>query len=159
MSSSSHDKGFAITAAVVMGALTVFTIAIMVIAGVLSKDSQSDPAAAARVEARIAPLGKVVTDAAELLKASAAEPHTPLAGDQVVAQVCSGCHAAGVLGAPKIGDKGAWSAREKSDGGVDGLLSWALKGKNQMPPRGGRPDLTDAEVKAAIQQMLKQSGA
>ncbi|HEY4956447.1 MAG TPA: hypothetical protein VII31_01415, partial [Caldimonas sp.] len=32
-------------------------------------------------------------------------------GEQVVASVCSGCHATGKLGSPKIGDKKAWGAR------------------------------------------------
>jgi len=76
----------------------------------------------------------------------------------VVAQVCAACHGAGVLGAPKIGDKAAWSARKAAAGGVDGLATSAEKGKNSMPPRGGRADLSDDEVKAAVQEMLKQTG-
>lgn len=158
--SSDHDKGFLITAGGVFAALVIFTFAIMIIAGVFGGKSGADPDADARLQARIAPLGTVITDPAALLKtAAAAAPHAALSGDQVVAQVCSACHGAGVMGAPKIGDKAAWGARVKSEGGLDGLLSWALKGKNLMPARGGRPDLSDAEMKSAIQLMLKQSGA
>lgn len=162
MSSGNQDKGFLITFGGVLGALGIFTVTILIIAGVLGthSDDKLDPGAAARLQERIAPLGTVITDPAALLKTSAAAaPHAAMSGDQIVAQVCSACHGAGVLGAPKIGDKGAWSGRLKSDGGVDGLVSFALKGKNQMPARGGRPDLSDAEVKSAIQYMLKQSGA
>jgi cytochrome c5 len=34
----------------------------------------------------------------------------------------------------------------------------AAKGKNSMPPRGGDASLSDSELKAAIEQMLKQAG-
>jgi cytochrome c5 len=110
------------------------------------------------VQERIAPIGKVITDPAALLKVSNTAPHAALSGEQVVAQVCSACHGTGVLGAPKIGDKAAWGGRFKTDGGLDGLFANASKGKGSMPPRGGNPDLSDAELKAAIQQMLKQTG-
>jgi cytochrome c5 len=34
-------------------------------------------------------------------------------------------------------------------------VAGAIKGKNAMPPRGGDPSLSDAEVKAAVQEMIK----
>jgi cytochrome c5 len=86
-----------------------------------------------------------------VLPASAAA----LSGEQVVAQQCGTCHAAGIAGAPKIGDKAAWAARLKAAGSVDALVASAIKGKNAMPPRGGNPARTDAEMKAAVEFMLK----
>ena len=157
--SGNNDKSFMITFAGVLGAIGVFTVAILVIAGFASEGHQStDPRANERLAARIAPVGTVVTDPSMLVKVSAAAPHAPLSGAQVVGNVCSACHGTGMLGAPKIGDKAAWSERFKADGGLDGLAASAMKGKNQMPPRGGNPDLSDAEIKAAIQEMLKQTG-
>ena len=158
--SGNNDKTFAITFLGVIGALVAFTFAIIIIAKILtSSDKSVDQVAETQaITARIAPIGTVVTDPAALLKVSAAAPHAALSGDQVVAQVCSACHGSGVLGAPKIGDKAAWGGRLKADGGLDGLLASAKKGKGSMPPRGGNPDLSDDELKGAIQQMLKQTG-
>jgi cytochrome c5 len=69
--------------------------------------------------------------------------------------VCHVCHGAGVAGAPKLGDKAAWSARVKS--GLDALHASALKGKGAMPPKGGNPSLSDADVKAAVDYMVAAS--
>jgi cytochrome c5 len=66
--------------------------------------------------------------------------------------VCSVCHAAGVAGAPKFGDKAVWGVRAKA--GKDALHASALKGKGAMPPKGGNPTLADADVKAAVDYML-----
>jgi cytochrome c5 len=66
--------------------------------------------------------------------------------------VCSVCHGAGVAGAPKFGDKAAWAPRAKA--GKDALHASALKGKGAMPPRGGNPSLSEADVKAAVDYML-----
>ena len=49
------------------------------------------------------------------------------------AQVCSTCHAAGVAGAPKVGDKAAWAPRIAQ--GIDALTASAIKGKGAMPPQ------------------------
>ena len=157
--SGNHDKAFVSTFATVLGALVAFTFAIITIAVFLTSGQKQDAAVTDKlVQERIAPIGTVITDPAALMKVSAPAAHAPLSGEQVVAQVCSACHGAGMLGAPKIGDKAAWGGRLKAAGGIDGLLASAGKGKGSMPPRGGNPDLSDAELKAAIQQMLKQTG-
>lgn len=69
--------------------------------------------------------------------------------------VCNVCHGAGVAGAPKLGDKAAWASRVKA--GKDVLHASALKGKGAMPPKGGNPALSDADVKAAVDYMLAAS--
>jgi len=68
-------------------------------------------------------------------------------------KVCSVCHAAGVLGAPKFGDKAAWAPRIAT--GADALHNSALKGKNVMPPKGGTVTLPDGDVVAAVDYMVK----
>jgi cytochrome c5 len=66
-------------------------------------------------------------------------------------QACGVCHAAGVAGAPKLGDKAAWAPRLAL--GIDGLTASVIKGKNAMPPRGGSQG-TDAEIKAVVTYMV-----
>ena len=73
-------------------------------------------------------------------------------GKTVYDTVCVACHAAGVAGAPKAGDKTAWAPRMKT--GMDALYTSSLKGKNAMPPKGGNLSLPDADVKAAVDYMV-----
>ena len=156
---NSHDKTFFSTFVMVMGALFAFFFAIIFLAGKLSGDTDSDPKALAKVvDANTAPVAKVITDPSLLVKVSTKAAHAPMSGDQVVDGTCSACHGSGVLGAPKIGDKADWGKRKAAAGGVDGLVAHALSGKNSMPPRGGNADLSDAEVKSAVEAMLKKAG-
>jgi len=73
-------------------------------------------------------------------------------GKQVVDAQCSKCHDKGLHGAPKIGDKSAWTPRLKQ--GIDALVASAIHGHGGMPARGDKADLTDGEVKAAILYMF-----
>jgi cytochrome c5 len=80
--------------------------------------------------------------------AAAAKPD----GKKLYDTACMACHAAGVAGAPKLGDKAAWAPRIKS--GQDALYASALKGKGTMPAKGGNPATPDADVKAAVDYMV-----
>ena len=60
------------------------------------------------------------------------------------------CHAAGVAGAPKLGDKAAWAPRLAQ--GMDTLAQSAIKGKGAMPARGGS-SASDADLRAAVEYM------
>jgi cytochrome c5 len=66
-------------------------------------------------------------------------------------QVCQACHAAGVLNAPKFGDKTAWAPRLKDP--MNTVYNYALHGKGAMPPKGGS-NASDADVKAAVDYMV-----
>jgi cytochrome c5 len=77
-------------------------------------------------------------------------------GKEVVAATCSGCHASGVNGAPKIGDKNAWAKLGAQ--GLTGLTEIALAGIRKMPPHGGNPALSDTELKRGVAYMVNQSG-
>ena len=77
-------------------------------------------------------------------------------GKDVVDAVCSKCHAEGMNGAPKIGDKKAWSKRASR--GLSGLTGNVLKGIRKMPPHGADMNLTDTEIKRAVTYMVNQSG-
>jgi cytochrome c5 len=73
------------------------------------------------------------------------------AGKALYQQVCQACHAAGVLGAPKFGNKDDWAPRLKDP--MDTIYNYALHGKGQMPPKGGS-SASDADVKAAVDYMV-----
>jgi len=73
-------------------------------------------------------------------------------GKEVVAAQCHKCHEAGLGGAPKIGDRAAWTPRLKN--GLDPLVRSAINGHGGMPARGGMISLTDAELRAAILYMF-----
>jgi cytochrome c5 len=77
-------------------------------------------------------------------------------GKDVVDSTCAKCHASGAQGAPKIGDKQAWS--KLSEQGLSGLTKVALEGIRKMPPHGANMKLTDTEIKRAVTYMINQSG-
>lgn len=90
-----------------------------------------------------------VPAAAAPAKTAAAAPAAGSAeGEKIYQSSCVACHATGVAGAPKAGDKAAWAPRLQA--GMNALYANALKGKGAMPPKGGNPALADAEVKAAV---------
>ncbi len=78
-------------------------------------------------------------------------------GDQVVQERCQECHATGKNGAPKLGDMNDWKPRLKN--GVNPLVKSAISGHNAMPARGGLANLSDAEMKAAVEYMVSRTGA
>jgi len=73
-------------------------------------------------------------------------------GEEIVKLQCSKCHAEGLHGAPRIDDRDAWVPRMKQ--GLDATVRSAINGHGGMPARGGLPDLTDNEMRAAIVYMF-----
>ena len=101
------------------------------------------------VAERIRPVGVVeVKDASDLASLKN--------GEQVFTAQCSACHASGALGAPKLGDAGAWAARIKT--GLNALIHSAVAGKGQMPPQSGG-DFSDYEIARAVVYMTTKAGA
>ena len=71
---------------------------------------------------------------------------------------CAACHGAGILNAPKFGDSAAWAARAKV--GLDALVKSAIAGTAKgMPPKGGRVDLGDAQIRSVIEYMMAGGAA
>jgi cytochrome c5 len=114
------------------------------------------PAAAPAAVAAVTP---VATPAAPAAATAPADPATPVkvaaadsgAGEALYKQACFACHAAGVAGAPKFGDKAAWAPRIQT--GLDALTNSAIKGKNAMPPKGGSA-ASDADIHSAVVYMV-----
>ena len=76
-------------------------------------------------------------------------------GEQIVQAQCVKCHGSGLGGAPKIGDRQAWTARVKN--GIDPLVRSAINGHGGMPARGGMANLTDPEIRNAVNYMVTRS--
>ena len=109
---------------------------------------------AGMVEKRLTPPGAgtvAVDESKPVVPTAVASNQTP--GQKIYNTNCVVCHAAGVAGAPKLGDKAAWAPRLAK--GMDTLLSHVIKGFNAMPPKGTCAACSDDELKAAIEYMVK----
>lgn len=98
-------------------------------------------------ETRIQPIARV-----EMQKAVVKSDGKPRSGEMIYATLCKACHETGVAGAPKTGDKAAWAPRLAT--GMAAMLKVAATGKGSMPPRGGGADLSDDELKAAVEYLV-----
>lgn len=99
------------------------------------------------VAGRIQKVGSVeIRDASRALKA----------GEEIYKAQCVACHGAGLAGAPKFGDAGAWGARIAT--GYPALWNSALKGKGAMGAQGGG-DYDDIEIGRAVVYMTNGAGA
>ena len=119
----------------------------------------SAPAATTAAASNAAPATTVAAAPATPAKEAPPAGATPVVADAgatpaLYTQACTVCHAQGVAGAPKIGDKAAWAPRLAQ--GVDGLVASVVKGKNAMPPRGGT-SASDAEIKTVVSWMVGQA--
>jgi cytochrome c5 len=115
------------------------------------------PVTAAATPAAAPAAGTAATPAAAAapVVAAAAAPAAAGAkpdGKKIYDGGCIACHGAGVAGAPKFGDKAAWAPRIAT--GMDALYAASIKGKGVMPPKGGNPSLSDADIKAAVDFMV-----
>jgi cytochrome c5 len=92
---------------------------------------------------------------AVLLAAPAALAAT---GEETYKAKCSLCHDSGATAAPRVDDRAAWTARLAN--GREPVYQTALKGKpaTAMLPKGGFPELPDADVLAAVDYMLARTG-
>jgi cytochrome c5 len=78
-----------------------------------------------------------------------------LTGKQAYDQVCASCHDEGVDGAPRTGDRDAWTGRSWLWEAV--LFEHAKDGYLEMPARGGDESLDDATVEMAAEYMLTKT--
>ena len=78
-----------------------------------------------------------------------------VSGQQVYKNSCQSCHASGVAGSPKLGDKAAWAPRIAA--GMDAMVASAINGKGIMPPKGGCASCSDADIQASVEYMVSQS--
>jgi cytochrome c5 len=154
-----------------VGVLIGVAVGLFVIARDMGNENMArmqleDPVFQAAVNERIEPFGQVTLDGEtiaadpELARVNEAEAAPALlTGPQVYNAACLACHGGGIGGAPMTGDKAAWAARIAQ--GADTLNQHALEGftgaAGFMPPKGGRTDLSDDEIIAAVQYLVEQA--
>ena len=83
-----------------------------------------------------------------------------LAGGKTVYDAnCSACHDAGMMGAPKPGDKAAWTPRIAQ--GIEVMTKKSIDGfqgkAGAMPAKGGNASLTDEEIANTVAFMVDKS--
>jgi cytochrome c5 len=116
-----------------------------------ASDASGADANAAQATAAAAAIAAIPQAAAPAAGGAGQSADASQAGKALYQQVCQACHAAGVLGAPKFGNKADWAPRLKDP--MDTIYNYALHGKGQMPPKGGS-NASDADVKAAVDYMV-----
>ncbi|ABL66451.1 c-type cytochrome [Chlorobium phaeobacteroides] len=97
--------------------------------------------------------------AAEPAKDAAPVDPKLAAGKTAYDASCAACHDAGMMGAPKPGDKAAWA--ERIPQGIDVMTKKSIDGftgkAGMMPAKGGNASLTDEEVASAVTYMVELS--
>ncbi|MCF8167205.1 MAG: c-type cytochrome [Rhodoferax sp.] len=130
-----------------------FVVPIFVIIGlVYSVTTQNKPAAGA-VDLEMAVMQRIQKVGMVEIRNANREARS---GEQVYKAQCTNCHAAGLVGAPKLGDTAAWARRLKT--GFETLVTSALKGKNAMGAQGGG-EFDDFEIARAVAYMGNAAGA
>ncbi len=173
-SMSKSDQSVLRQFSIMIGGLAVLTV-VLIFAALAIHDhepKETNPDQPAQVAARIAPAGAVyagntgraamqaAADAAAKAAASQVAYGGTTDGKAIYDHLCTSCHASGVAGAPKTGDKGMWGPRLAQ--GIDTLVKHAIEGYhgpdgNFMPPKGGNPALTDEQVTNAVHWLTDQA--
>ncbi len=162
------DKVFIRNFSLIVVVLVLFTFTIFFLArSIGSKEKAHIPSRAGLTEERIRPVADVYTEEnnaavpqeavvqgaeAETAPAQIAASAGSVDGEKIYNSVCAACHATGLLGAPIPGSA---EMAQRAEKGMDALVQNAVNGLNAMPPRGGRPDLSDEQLRAVIKFMLK----
>ncbi len=175
--SQEQDKIFFRNYSIVIGLLAVMIIIFLIAARTIATtDESANPERAKAVSQRTEPVGQVnvqgqtpkapAKPAASGQQVAAAgggsggtETHEQM-GKRVFSGLCFSCHGTGIPGVPQFGNKKEWAPHIAK--GLPTLYQHALHGFTgksgmMMPPRGGNPNLTDQEVKAAVDYMTSHS--
>lgn len=168
---SKQDTHFFNVFSVVIGLLVVVALVLLALARTIGNHTQvpetyADKSYVQGVEERTRPLVRVAVagrdNSALVIKGLAQSSEIKLAvptdGASLYEAVCKTCHATGLAGAPKTGDKGLWGPRIAQ--GKATLYDHAIKGytgkTGAMPAKGGRTDLSDDLIKAGVDYLLDQ---
>ena len=157
------DRAFLKTFSGLLAALVALTVIIFVVAQMVSGSGKAKSKVAqatqsdAEIVARIKPVGELVVASAAAVANGVIPTAKAADGKATYDKACMACHAAGVAGAPKFGNKADWGPRVAQ--GNETLYTHALKGlqgkKGVMPAKGGNASLSDADVKAAVDYMAE----
>jgi len=166
------DRAFWKSFSGLVAALVALTIVLFIVAQIIGGKPEKPVEATADAKAvaeRIKPVGELTVGVAPAEKVAVASssavmdaiiPSANAAdenhGKKIYDTTCMACHASGVAGAPKFGDKAAWAPRIAQ--GADTLHTHAIKGfqgkAGMMPPKGGNMGAKDEDIKAAVDYMV-----
>ncbi|MFC5527446.1 c-type cytochrome [Rhodanobacter ginsengisoli] len=168
------DQSFLRQFSMMIGGLAVLTVVLILSALAIysHEPKETNPNEPAKIAERIAPAGAVYAgNTGRAAMQAAAEAASKAAASQVAYggttdgkaiydHLCTSCHTAGIAGAPKLGNKSMWGPRIAQ--GLDVLVKHATEGYHGpdgyfMPPKGGNPALTEAQVKAAVSWIVGQA--
>ncbi len=168
---NNQDSQFFNIFSLVLGILIVIAILLFALARVVGTNTQTahalaDPKYLAEVESnlttgRVAVAGRdnSALAIAPVAGVVVAELAIPTDGPGVYEQVCGACHLNGIGGAPNSSDRAAWAPRIAQ--GKEILYKHAIEGydgkQGVMPAKGGRVDLSDELVKAAVDYMVTKA--
>jgi cytochrome c5 len=166
---SKQDSHFFNNFSLVLGILFAVTLGLFAFARYVGASHQgkqvtTDPRYVESVEDRLKPVAAVAVagqdNTALAIKntgPATAAAALPADGTAAYETACVACHGAGIAGAPKVGDKGAWGPRIAQ--GKQTLYDHALHGFNGktgvMPAKGGRTDWPDDLVKQAVDHIIE----
>jgi cytochrome c5 len=172
--SSKQDTHFFNVFSLVIGLLVAVAIGLFALSRIVASHTQNrqvltEADYAKNVAARIAPPSEEAIaghdNSALAIKpvgpaaAGSAEVAIPKNGTELFEQTCSTCHAQGIAGAPRAGDKAAWGPRIAQGKAV--LYEHAVHGftgsSGVMPPKGGRTDVSDDLIKQAVDHMVEMA--
>jgi cytochrome c5 len=171
---SKHDSQFINYFSLVLGILITVAILLFALARVVGSTTQGVQVKAeslhmASVDDRTRPFARLAVAgednaALAIVEKAAATTESPglpvpQGGEELYNVACSTCHAQGIGGAPKFGDKAAWAPRIAK--GSDTLHKHAIEGfqgqAGVMPPKGGRVDLPDDLIRQGVEYMIEHS--
>jgi len=111
----------------------------------------------AEIEARIKPFSEVCVQGQPCGGGSDGAVSSARSGEDVYNAACMACHAAGIAGAPMVGDQVAWADRIGK--GMDALYQSGINGVagTGMIARGGCADCSDDEIRLAVDFMVDSS--
>ncbi len=170
---SKQDSQFFNVFSVVLGLLVAVALVLMGLSRSVGNATQvaqvrGDPSYVAGVAERVRPLARVaiagednsaltIESPTGSADAGATEIALPTDGPSLYEAACSACHAQGIGGSPKADDKAAWAPRLAQ--GKATLYKHAIEGfqgkAGVMPAKGGRTDVSDDLVKAAVDHMVE----
>ncbi len=173
-----HDRHFMNVFSAVLGILIAIALVLIGVSRFLDSGPKGardtgDPLMQASAHERIKPFGQVAVAGQDNALLAIQPTAVPVAGigapaaasveltdgKSVYESACVACHATGLAGAPRIGDAAAWAPRIAQ--GTATLEKHAIEGfqgaAGVMPAKGGRTDLSDEAVRAAVEHMVAQS--
>lgn len=139
-----------------IGWLALFggTIALQPVQAVTMQDVENHKIL--QTEERLRPVGNVRIEGASTVASEGGQAQSVARSpEQIYNTYCLACHMTGAAGAPKLGDKSAWSPRIAK--GVETLVANAIKGINAMPAKGTCMDCSDEDIKATVEYIVGQS--